>query len=80
MQKKIEEIFFELQIIAFELVAVNTRFYWERILFIGCQYVKKKVKASDTAKTQFFELIFFESDQTYRTKILLCIFSVPLTC
>ena len=36
--------------------------------------LKNKVKTSDTAKTQFFELIFFESDQTYRTKILLCIF------
>ena len=24
------------------IVAVNTRFYWERILFIGCQYLNKQ--------------------------------------
>ena len=37
MQKKIEEIFFDLEIIAFELFALNTRFSWEKILVIGCQ-------------------------------------------
>ena len=40
--KKIEKIFFGFDIIAFELVALNTRFYWERILVIGCQYVNKQ--------------------------------------
>ena len=42
MQKKIQQIFFDLEIIAFELVSLNTRFYWERILVIGCQNVKKQ--------------------------------------
>ena len=42
MQKKIQKISFDLEIIAFELVALNTCFYWERILVIGCQYVKKQ--------------------------------------
>ena len=42
MQKKIQEIFFDLEIISFELVALNTRFYWERMLVIGCQYVNKQ--------------------------------------
>ena len=42
MQKKIKTIFFDLEIIAFEQDALNTRFYWERILLIGCQYVKKQ--------------------------------------
>ena len=42
MQKKIQKFFFDLEIIAFELVALNTRFYWERILVIGCQYVNKQ--------------------------------------
>ena len=42
MEKKIEKIFFGFEIIAFELVALNTRFYWERILVIGCQYVNKQ--------------------------------------
>ena len=34
MQRKIEEIFFDLEIIAFQLVALDSRFYWERILVI----------------------------------------------
>ena len=41
MQQKIEKRFFDLEKIAFEVVALNTRFYWERILAIGCQYVNK---------------------------------------
>ena len=40
-KKKIQKIFFNFLIIAFELVALNTSFYWERILFIWWQYVKK---------------------------------------
>ena len=42
MQKNNEKRFFDKEIIAFELVALNTRFYWERILVIACQYVKKQ--------------------------------------
>ena len=42
MQKKIEKIFLDSEIIAFELVALNTRFSWERMLVIGCQYVNKQ--------------------------------------
>ena len=42
MQKKIQKIFFYLYIFAFELVALNTRIYWERTLFIGCQYINKQ--------------------------------------
>ena len=41
MQKKTEKIFFDLEIIASEFVALNTRFYWERILVIQCQYVSR---------------------------------------
>ena len=42
IEKKIEKFFFHSQIIAFELIALNTRFYWERILVIGCQDVNKQ--------------------------------------
>ena len=42
MKKKIEKIFFHLEIIPFEMVALNTRFDTERILVIGCQYVNKQ--------------------------------------
>ena len=41
MQKKMEKIFADFEIIAFESVALDTRFYWGTILFIGCQYVNK---------------------------------------
>ena len=42
MPKKIQEFFFGSEIIAFELVALNTRFYWENILVIGCHYANKE--------------------------------------
>ena len=42
MQKKTEKSFFGLEITAFELVALNARFYWENIVVIGCQYANKE--------------------------------------
>ena len=42
MEKKIEKILYDFEIIAFELVAVDAGFYWERILVIGCEYVNKQ--------------------------------------
>ena len=42
MQKKIQQIFSDFEIIAFELVVLNSRFYWERVHFIGCHYVNKE--------------------------------------
>ena len=42
MQKKVEKIFLDFEKIAFELVVLNTRFYWERILVIKHQYVNKE--------------------------------------
>ena len=39
MMKKIQKIFFDSEIIAFELVALNTHFYWQTTILIGCQYV-----------------------------------------
>ena len=42
MQKKIEKRFFDFEKIVFELVPLDPRFYWGRILVIGCQYVKKQ--------------------------------------
>ena len=38
IEKKVQEIFFGLEIIAFELVTLNTRFYLENILVIRCEY------------------------------------------
>ena len=42
MQKKIPQIFSDFEIIAFELVVLNSRFYWERVHFIRCHYVNKE--------------------------------------
>ena len=42
MKQKIEDIFFDIEIIAFELFALDTRFYLERILVIRGQYVQKQ--------------------------------------
>ena len=47
MQKTVEKKFLDFETIAFELVALNTPFYWERILVIGCEYVNS-LKTPDT--------------------------------
>ena len=42
MQQKTEKTFADFEINAFELVSLDSSFYWERILVIGCQYVNKE--------------------------------------
>ena len=42
MQKKIQKKSFDLEIIAFELILLNTPFYWERIPVMECQYKNKQ--------------------------------------
>ena len=41
-KKKNQEKIFGFEIIDFELVALNTSFYWENILVIGCHYANKE--------------------------------------
>ena len=41
MQKNMKKTFFDFEIIAFDFVALDTRFYWQKILAIVCQYVNK---------------------------------------
>ena len=41
MQKKNHKMFFGFEMIPFELVALNTRFYWDNILVIPCHYASK---------------------------------------
>ena len=41
MQQKTQQIFFVFEIIAFELVALDPRFYCERLVVIGCHYLNK---------------------------------------
>ena len=64
MQKKNKQIFFDFQKIAFELVALNTRFYKEReYLPSGVNKLANSFESSDTAKTNFFELSSLQSDE-----------------
>ena len=83
MQKKIRQIFSDFEIIAYELVVLNSRFYWETIHFIGCPMVTKSLKILDTSKAEFFGLIFFQSDQKIWQKFCRAYLSRvpdPLTC
>ena len=50
MGKKSVKMFFYLEIIAFELVALNTRFYWERILWSGVNMLTNSLKISGTTE------------------------------
>ena len=63
MQKRIENIFFDFQIIEFELVALNTRFFEREYLSSGVNMLKKSLKNLYTTKTEFLERIFFQSDK-----------------
>ena len=54
MQRNTEKIFFDLEIIASEFVALNSRFYWEReYLLSGDKMLKNSLKIKDTTKTKF---------------------------
>ena len=48
MQKQIQKIFFDFEIIAFELVALNTRFYWETIHFVVVNVLTNRLKILNT--------------------------------
>ena len=83
MLRNIQKIFFHFEIIAFELIALNTRLYWERIVVIGVNMLTNSVKISHTTKTEFLEVISFQSDQKIRQKYCradLSSFSDTLTC
>ena len=57
MQRKIQKLFFDLEIIVFDFVALKTGFKWERILVIGCQFVKKQPQ-----DYRFYEKNFFRAN------------------
>ena len=42
MQEKIQKLFFYFEIIAIEFITLDTRFYWDRILIVGCQDINKR--------------------------------------
>ena len=57
MQTKIEKIFFDLEILASELVVLNTSFYGETIHFMVVNGLKNSLKISDSTITELFVLI-----------------------
>ena len=63
MQKKLEKIFFDFQIAATELVALNTCPYYQRYFSSGVNMLTNSLKVTDTTKREFFELIFIQSDR-----------------
>ena len=56
------------------IVAVNTRFYWERILFIGCQCLNKQSQDFRYYKDRIFQAHFLSVWSINLTKILPCRF------
>ena len=84
MQKKIEEIFLDFQIIAFELVSLKTRFFTGReYLSSGVNMLTNSLNIIDTTKTEILELIFFQSDKKKCQKTCRPDLSTvwnPLTC
>ena len=68
MQKKIQKIFFHLEIYAFELVALKTPLTDREYLSSGVNMLTNSLKISDTTKREFFELIIFQSNEKIRQK------------
>ena len=64
-QQKIQKIFLDFDIIAFELVVLDTRFYWERILAIGVNMLTDILKILDATKPGFLELISFRGTKKF---------------
>ena len=83
MEKKIDKIFLDLEIIALEMVALTRTFTEREYLSSGVNMLTNSLKISDTSKTEFLELIFFKSEpkiwQKYCREDLLSV-SDPLSC
>ena len=69
MQQKIQQIFLDFEIFTFELVALVIAFPEREYLSSGVNILTNKLKISDIAKTELFELIFLLNDQNNTTKI-----------
>ena len=63
MQQKIQETFFDFEILAFDLVALVIAFTDREYLSSDVNMLKNKLKISDITKTEFFKLIFLVNDQ-----------------
>ena len=68
-RKESHNTFFDLEIIAYALVALNIGFKWQRILVIGCQYVKKQSQDFRYYEKRFFGADFLSEWSKNMTKI-----------
>ena len=83
MKKKMKNMIFGLEIIAFEYVALKIAFTEAEYLSSGLNMLINSLKISDTTKTEFFELISFQIDYKKWQKYSLADLSSlsnPLTC
>ena len=74
MQTKNQQIYFDLEIIAFDLVTLDTRFYWEKILVIGDQYVNKQSQDFRYYLNKSFQADFLGEWSKKMKKIVPCRF------
>ena len=74
MKKKIQKIFFNFYIIAFEFVAINTRFYWEKILVTCFQYVNKQSQDFRYNYDRIFGAQCLSKSSKNMIKLLICWF------
>ena len=72
--EKIEKIFFDFELFPFELVALDTLFYWETIHFTGCQYVNKQSQDFRYYQNRIFRADYLSEWPEKLTKIRLCRF------
>ena len=63
MQKKIQKIFSDFEINAFQLGSLKLAFTDREYLPSGLNMLTNSHNIIDTTKAEFLELIFFESDQ-----------------
>ena len=63
MQQKTKKTYFTFEIIASQLVTLDSRFYWRTYLWSGVNMLTNSLKISYTTKTKFFELTTFQNKQ-----------------
>ena len=63
MQQKIQQIIFDFEINAFELVASVIRFTEREHLSLGVNMLTNSLKISYSTKKEFFKMMQFQSDQ-----------------
>ena len=74
IQKRIQKIFLVSEITAFKLVALNTHFYWQRILVIGSECVNKQSQDFRYGYDRIFWTEVFSEWWKNMTKLPPCIF------